>query len=59
MLTLTQDLVKDLDTLPKWPDKVKLMQEHWLGRSPGAVLDFEIDGGKEVRLLAYRHAGSQ
>ena len=41
-------LLKDMDRLPGWPDKVKIMQEHWIGRSEGAEIDFQIDGAGET-----------
>ncbi|MHB1041377.1 MAG: leucine--tRNA ligase [Eubacteriales bacterium] len=37
-------LLQDLDLLPGWPEKVKIMQEHWIGRSEGAEIDFKVDG---------------
>ena len=37
-------LLADLDKMPGWPDKVKLMQRNWIGRSTGAEISFEIDG---------------
>ncbi|MBO5513429.1 MAG: class I tRNA ligase family protein, partial [Mogibacterium sp.] len=37
-------LLKDLKDMPGWPDKVKSMQEHWIGRSEGAEVMFKIDG---------------
>ena len=37
-------LLKDLDKLPGWPEKVKLMQKNWIGKSIGAEVTFEIDG---------------
>ncbi|OPY57792.1 MAG: Leucine--tRNA ligase [Pelotomaculum sp. PtaU1.Bin035] len=40
-------LLKDLDLLEGWPDKVKIMQEHWIGRSEGTEIDFKIDGMDE------------
>lgn len=41
-------LLKDIDLLEGWPDKVKIMQEHWIGRSEGTEIDFKIDGRDEV-----------
>ncbi len=35
-------LLEDLDTLD-WPEPVKLMQRHWIGRSTGAHIDFPVD----------------
>jgi leucyl-tRNA synthetase len=37
-------LLADLDTL-EWPEKVKLMQRNWIGRSTGAYIDFPTDAG--------------
>ena len=41
-------LLKDMDLLPGWPDKVKIMQENWIGRSEGAEIDFQVDGSGET-----------
>jgi leucyl-tRNA synthetase len=40
-------LLEDLDKLPGWPDKVKLMQKNWIGKSVGAEVDFPIEGHDE------------
>ncbi len=45
-------LLKDLDNMPGWPDKVKSMQEHWIGRSEGAEVKFAIDG-TDKELVVY------
>ncbi len=37
-------LLDNLDELPGWPNKVKLMQKNWIGKSIGAEVTFEIDG---------------
>jgi leucyl-tRNA synthetase len=37
-------LLNNLDDLPGWPNKVKIMQKNWIGRSEGAEVSFEIDG---------------
>ena len=39
------DLVDGLKTLDQWPDKVKLMQENWIGRSTGLRFTFAVEGG--------------
>ncbi|MDJ0511901.1 MAG: leucine--tRNA ligase [Methyloceanibacter sp.] len=36
-----QDLLDALDTLERWPEKVRLMQANWIGRSEGLLLKFE------------------
>ncbi|MFO8040381.1 MAG: leucine--tRNA ligase [Sodalinema sp.] len=37
-------LLSDLDSLPGWSDRVKLMQQNWIGKSTGAYLEFPILG---------------
>jgi leucyl-tRNA synthetase len=37
-------LLDDLALLDKWPNKVRVMQTNWIGRSQGALVDFPIDG---------------
>ncbi len=47
MLRITdyaERLLADLEGLD-WPDSVKAMQREWIGRSEGAEIDFEIEGG--------------
>ena len=39
----SQELLEALDTLDRWPDKVKLMQKNWIGRSEGLLLRFMLD----------------
>ena len=39
-----EELLQDLDTLDGWPEKVKLMQKNWIGKSTGAEIVFDIDG---------------
>ena len=36
-------LISDLDTID-WPEKVRLMQRNWIGRSEGAYVDFTVEG---------------
>lgn len=40
-------LLADLDKV-EWPARVKTMQENWIGRSQGALIDFEIDNHKRT-----------
>ncbi|YAI81450.1 MAG: leucine--tRNA ligase [cyanobacterium endosymbiont of Rhopalodia sterrenbergii] len=42
-----EQLLNDLDKLSGWPERVKLMQENWIGRSVGAYLEFPIKGSQE------------
>jgi leucyl-tRNA synthetase len=39
-----EQLLTDLDQLTGWPDRVKLMQANWIGKSVGAYLEFPIKG---------------
>jgi leucyl-tRNA synthetase len=44
-----------LDTLDHWPEKVKLMQRNWIGRSVGADVEFHVPAlGKPVRIFTTR-----
>lgn len=43
----SQDLLDALGTLDKWPEKVRLMQQNWIGRSTGLLVRFELDGRDE------------
>ncbi len=38
----SQDLLDALDTLDQWPEKVRLMQKNWIGRSEGLALRWEL-----------------
>ena len=39
-----QELLDALGTLDRWPEKVRLMQANWIGRSEGLRIAFEMDG---------------
>jgi leucyl-tRNA synthetase len=48
-----QRLLDDLDTLEDWPERVKTMQRHWIGKSEGVSFRFEVRGaGREENDLA-------
>ncbi len=48
-------LDESLDGLEEWPEKVKLMQRNWIGRSVGADVDFEVPAlGKPLRIFTTR-----
>ncbi|HLB84359.1 MAG TPA: leucine--tRNA ligase [Steroidobacteraceae bacterium] len=42
-----EDLLAALDELPSWPERVKLMQANWIGRSEGLELAFDVEDGPE------------
>src|SRR5579872_3144460 len=37
-------LLKDIDRLENWPERVKTMQKNWIGKSEGAEVDFKAEG---------------
>src|SRR5205823_1891378 len=43
----SEELLRDLDKLEHWPEKVRTMQRNWIGRSEGANVDFTVEGGGE------------
>ena len=49
-------LLDDLALLDKWPNKVRVMQTNWIGRSQGALVDFPVDGmeGEVVTIYTTR-----
>jgi leucyl-tRNA synthetase len=55
-----QDLSDALDTLDRWPEKVRTMQRNWIGRSEGLSLRFALDaattpdGESEVEIYTTR-----
>ncbi len=51
----SEDLLSSLEELSEWPDKVKNMQEKWIGKSVGAVLDFKITSmNKKIQIFTTR-----
>ncbi|MDQ0318200.1 leucyl-tRNA synthetase [Pararhizobium capsulatum DSM 1112] len=53
----SQDLLDSLDKLDQWPEKVRLMQRNWIGRSEGLTIRWEIAGSPiasgETELTVY------
>jgi leucyl-tRNA synthetase len=51
----SEDLLDGLNSLSKWPDKVKLMQKNWIGKSIGCEIDFNIIGlNKTIKIFTTR-----
>ena len=44
----SQDLLDGLDSLDTWPNKVKIMQKNWIGKSYGCEIDFKVEGNLPV-----------
>jgi leucyl-tRNA synthetase len=59
--TYAQELLDALDGLERWPDKVRLMQKNWIGRSEGLLVRFALDpattpnGESELEIFTTRH----
>ena len=50
------ELLEELEKLERWPDRVRLMQENWIGRSEGLLMQFEIIGRDDtLELYTTRH----
>lgn len=49
-------LLKDLNELKGWPDRVKVMQENWIGRSEGAEFSFDVpEIDEKIPVYTTRH----
>ena len=44
----SKELLESLDTLKEWPNKVKIMQKNWIGRSYGCEIKFKIESQKKI-----------
>ncbi|MDA7824150.1 leucine--tRNA ligase [Candidatus Pelagibacter sp.] len=45
----SDDLLKGLDDLELWPNKVKVMQKNWIGKSFGCEIDFKIRDNENIK----------
>ena len=53
----SQNLLDELEKLKNWPEKVKLMQKNWIGKSYGCEINFKIKNSKdnkEIRVFTTR-----
>ncbi len=48
-----EELLSDLDKLD-WPEKTKLMQKHWIGKSTGGEIEFKMENGGSFRVFTTR-----
>jgi leucyl-tRNA synthetase len=49
-----EQLLNDLDKLTGWPEKVRLMQANWIGKSIGAQVNFKTESGDELTVFTTR-----
>ncbi len=47
----SEELLKGLDELKNWPNKVKIMQKNWIGKSFGCEIDFKIEGNLPINTI--------
>ena len=47
----SEDLLVGLEELNEWPNKVKIMQKNWIGKSFGCEIDFKIQGNTDVKSI--------
>jgi leucyl-tRNA synthetase len=49
-----ESLLEDLRALSGWPERVKIMQENWIGKSEGAYVDFHLKDGRKITVFTTR-----
>ena len=47
----SDELLKSLDDLTEWPNKVKTMQKNWIGKSFGCEIEFQISSSKDINQI--------
>lgn len=51
-----EELLKDLDKLEGWPEKIRVMQRNWIGKSEGVLIDFKLsDSNEKIKVFTTRH----
>jgi leucyl-tRNA synthetase len=48
----SDELLSGLDELKDWPNKVKIMQKNWIGKSFGCEVNFQIEGNPEIKNIS-------
>ena len=48
-----EELLQDLEKLNEWPERVKIMQENWIGKSIGANINFKIKEFKKKKIQVF------
>jgi len=50
----SDELLESLEKLKGWPEKVKLMQKNWIGKSVGCEIDFLTNNEKKIKIFTTR-----
>ena len=48
-----EELLQDLEKLNEWPERVKIMQENWIGKSIGTNINFKIKEFKQEKIQVF------
>ena len=54
IIDYAEELLSDLDKLDEWPEKVRVMQQNWIGRSEGLEFTFEVSGHDDLSVYTTR-----
>jgi leucyl-tRNA synthetase len=49
-----EELLEDIDSLSGWPERVRVMQRNWIGKSVGAEVEFALSEGGSLRIFTTR-----
>jgi leucyl-tRNA synthetase len=49
-----EELLREIDNLPGWPERVRVMQRNWIGKSVGAEVEFPLERGDGLRIFTTR-----
>ena len=47
----SEELLRGLDSLKNWPNKVKVMQKNWIGKSFGCEVEFKVESSKPIESI--------
>ena len=48
----SEELLENLENLNEWPNKVKIMQKNWIGKSYGCEINFKVEGSQKIENIA-------
>jgi leucyl-tRNA synthetase len=49
----SDELLRELDRMPGWPEKVRTMQRNWIGRSEGTLVEFRLDSQQAAKIPVF------
>jgi leucyl-tRNA synthetase len=47
------ELLKDIDTLDQWPERIRMMQKNWIGKSIGCEIDFALEKSPSTKIRVF------